>query len=229
MGRYFSETPTVIVQQRCILDVVGSCCCAWTVPAGVTEATFEVWGGGGSGAPKCCCYCGGGSGGFGGGYALKSTPVTAGSTYTICAAPGGAMLYCSASGVNTGCNGGTSYVTGTGLTNLCSVGGGGGVWCCNAGACVCCGGASYGGDVCLYGGYGWSAVRQSWPCNMSFGGPSPFGGGYQNFHSLNCQQACAPGLLGVFPGGGGTGQSANCCDCCVCNGSGAAGLVRVTF
>ena len=27
----------------------GGCCCCWVVPAGVTWATFEVWGGGGDG------------------------------------------------------------------------------------------------------------------------------------------------------------------------------------
>jgi hypothetical protein len=45
----------------------------------------------------------------------------------------------------------------------------------------------------------------------------------------NCQQSCRPGCCGAFPGGGGSGFVANCCDCCVCNGGGAPGLVRITF
>ena len=27
----------------------GGCCCQWTVPAGTTWITFEMWGGGGTG------------------------------------------------------------------------------------------------------------------------------------------------------------------------------------
>ena len=229
MGRYFVSTSSATAVQRCTLEVMGACCYLWTVPSNVTTATFEVWGGGGAGAQKCCCYCGGGGSGAGGGYALKTISVTPGAQYTICAGGGGPSTYCAVSGVMTGCSGSTSYVTGTGLSNLCANGGGGGYWCCRIGTCVCCGGLAYGGDVNLSGGFTWQSIGQSWPCNMSFGGPAPFGGGWSSFHSQNCQQACQPGCIGNFPGGGGTGQSNNCCDCCVCNGPGAAGLVRVTF
>lgn len=229
MGRYVQANATCVLQQRCILDVMGSCCCAWTVPSGVTEATFEIWGGGGAGGQKCCCYCGAGTGGFGGGYSLKTVAVSSGTTYTLCAGGGGPSRYCAVSGVMNGCAGETSFVTGASLSNFCAVGGGGGYWCCRIGACVCCGGAAYGGDVNLSGGHGFSGVGQSWPCQMSFGGPSPFGGGYSTFHTSNCSYNCFPGCCGQFPGGGGTGQMANTCDCCVCNGPGAAGLVRVTF
>ena len=44
----------------------GGCCCAWTVPAGVTWFSVEMWGGGAGGAASCCCFFGnpGGSGSY---------------------------------------------------------------------------------------------------------------------------------------------------------------------
>ena len=33
----------------------GGCCCYWTVPADIKNATFEDWGGGGAGTGACCC------------------------------------------------------------------------------------------------------------------------------------------------------------------------------
>lgn len=63
----------------------GGRCCLWTVPAGVSWAKFEVYGGGGDGAGGCCCQhprYGGGSGS----YARKTICVNPGDTYTLCAA-----------------------------------------------------------------------------------------------------------------------------------------------
>ena len=45
----------------------GGCCCLWTVPAGIRNVTFEVWGGGGAGSGACCCQYsqdGAGTGGY---------------------------------------------------------------------------------------------------------------------------------------------------------------------
>lgn len=229
MGRYYSGAQAG-TYQRCVLDVYGGNSCTWTVPTGTYTATFELWGGGGAGGPKCCCYCGWSTGGAGGGYAMKTVGVTPGNTYQISAGAGGQSVYCSPGGTNQGCPGGTSSVSGANLTNLCANGGGGGNWCSQQmGSCVCCGGASYGGDVCIYGGQIWWMGFQTWPCDQSTGGYSPLGGGEHYFHTNNCTQYFTCGYTGIFPGGGGTGLMANCCDCCGCPGSGAQGLVRITF
>lgn len=111
-----------------------NCCVAWIVPAGVTCATFEIWGGGGGGAGSCCCM--GGPPGGSGAYAKKTIPVTAATCYQLFLGPATA---CSAT--NTGCLGYPSYVIGTGLTNFCAEGGIGGCsycnpQCCNA-MCTC--------------------------------------------------------------------------------------------
>lgn len=66
----------------------GGRCCCWVVPAGVTWARFELWGGGGSGAGACCCMgplFGPGNGQF----SKKHITVTAGTSFLICAAGSG--------------------------------------------------------------------------------------------------------------------------------------------
>ena len=116
------------------LEVIGSCQCTWTVPTGVTSIFIELWGGGGGGGgnPQCCC-CQMGVGGGGGNYISTTLTVTGGSSYSICAgANGGAGQPCR------GTQGGTSYVTGTGLTTFCAVGGAGGCGGCNL-ASICYG------------------------------------------------------------------------------------------
>tara|TARA_B000000609_G_C24180218_1_gene357483 strand:- start:1895 stop:3016 length:1122 start_codon:yes stop_codon:yes gene_type:complete len=54
----------------------------WTVPAGVTTATFHLWGAGGSGAPGICCTAG--LNGASGAYAYKKISVTPGDRYVLC-------------------------------------------------------------------------------------------------------------------------------------------------
>lgn len=58
-------------------------CCAWTVPAGVTVAKFEVWGPGAGTLPGCCCSIQ--PFGMTGAYATICIPVVAGTVYTLCA------------------------------------------------------------------------------------------------------------------------------------------------
>lgn len=65
----------------------GQCCC-WVVPAGVTWATFELWGAGGDGGGACCCM-GHYYGPFTGTYAKKYLQVTPGCYFCICAAGSG--------------------------------------------------------------------------------------------------------------------------------------------
>ena len=229
MGRFISSTTGLTPAQRKIVQIAGAFCCQWTVPSGVTTATFEIWGGGGAGGPKCCCYCGASMGGAAGGYSIKTITVSAGSQYTLCAGGGGAVRYCSVSGTNQGCSGDTSYVTGTGLTNFCATGGLGGYTVCCQQLPNCCGGVGYGGDVNIIGGDGWQMGGCSWNyCHMSAGGSAAFSGKVTH----TPQQCCMygnEGRNGIFPGGGGTGFYACACDCCACNGAGGAGLVKVTY
>lgn len=73
------------------------CCCAWTVPAGVTSITVELWGGGGGGgsgqAAECC---GQNPGGGGGTWVQRRFTVVPGDVMTLCAGSGG----CSGGGVS---------------------------------------------------------------------------------------------------------------------------------
>ena len=110
-------------------------CCAWTVPAGVTCARFQLWGAGaGSGYGCCCAYTPFGGTGA---YASVIMPVTAGDSYTICA---GCAHNCNPSAgysnVN-GYQGCPSYVSGTGLTNFCAEGGESSLCCQIATRCIC--------------------------------------------------------------------------------------------
>lgn len=235
MGRYIScaSGAGAACLFRCTLDVIGSCCCQWSTPYGITTVTFEIWGGGGAGGPPPVNVCSSTGAGSGGGYSLITiTPI---GNYTICAGGGGTALSCAVACTSLGCPGCTSFVTGCGLTNFCATGGNGGGNCqygggaCN-GACTCNGGIACGGNVNINGGYSWNYQISPSYCGLSMGGPAPFGGGLSYYQAgTNGYANC--GSPGMFPGGGGTGMGQCCClsvgNCCP--GSGAPGLVRITF
>lgn len=223
--------------------------CSWTVPSGVSSIVIEIWGGGGGGgaAPSGVCSERA-SGGGGGAYAKKSLAVTAGSSYTICVGSGGnGGTPTSASVCCCGLKGGTTYVTGTGLNNFCAEGGYGGESRC---------GSMYyniispnggwpgsGGDINARGfdggsvGGGNSDTYSGW----TYGGGSPFGGrnSYMGHSCCNVQADNSSqngvrgggiiGIIGLFPGGGGTGGIASCLPAsnCANGGQGAPGLVRI--
>jgi hypothetical protein len=129
----------------------------WTVPSGISTATFHLWGGGGSGAPSYQCQQGVGGGSAA--YAYKSVSVTPGDVYTLCL--DGAERHCCTrffcsdgttvltdqgdQSITHGERGMKAYVLGTGLDNFCAEGG-------NPGIARCCGWASsnngqgYGGE-----------------------------------------------------------------------------------
>ena len=224
--------------------------CNWVVPDGVNGVTFEIWGGGGGGASGYCdCDCrvrtGGGAGG---GYSMVTIPVTPGATYAMTIGNGGVDASGdggpSSSGNSRGCTGGTTFITGTGLTNFCAVGGGGG--CSNIAVncygCACWyngGGDAYGGTINQKGGPAKRGSIGGGSCwnHYSMGGdaPGPGGGrGGQNlspYSSYNSgDRSNNPLMDGVLPGGGGAGHG--CADC-VCrtsgSGRGAPGLVKVTW
>ena len=87
--------------------------CTWTVPAGATQAKFQVWGAGHGTNPGCCC--GGSSFGSTGAYAEMVIQVTPGTQYTLCAGCSCSRFCCSNQPPGCGCGSG---VTGTGICCL---------------------------------------------------------------------------------------------------------------
>ena len=84
--------------------------CAWTVPAGVSRAQFQIWGPG-SGTSSTCC-CGGSTMGVTGAYMVVTMDVTPGDIYDLC---GGCAYCCFASQTTPGICGSPSWVMGPGL------------------------------------------------------------------------------------------------------------------
>ena len=85
--------------------------CTWTVPAGVTNVQFQLWGPGGGTSSQCCC--GGAPFGPSGAYMLVKMNVTAGDVYTLCA---GCAYCCYASQTTPGVSSTPTYITGPGLS-----------------------------------------------------------------------------------------------------------------
>lgn len=241
--------PISVVYDTTCVSATGKCC-AWTVPAGVTSVTFEIWGGGGGGANglMVCNCCARTQSGGGGGYSLKTIPVTPGSVYTVCAGNAGVDATCNAYGAaaNFCCNGvtgGTSFVTGNGLTGFCATGGVGGCGTFEIscyGHCGCNGapgGQGYGGDINesgtpgVKGMAGGSNAYASYTMGGTAGGP---GGGVGGFNTGSCNAGASnsnPALHGTVPGGGGAGHG--CAVDCSCfqygSGRGAPGFVKITW
>ena len=229
------------IYQQCIIfsgvaDFTSPGSSSWTVPSGVTLATFEIWGAGGGGGSVCCCMCyQGGPGGSGGGYSRNTIAVTAGLTYSICVGAGGMTATvgnCTLHSCCYGQPGGTTYVTGAGLTNFCAVGGTGGhADCFYYCGCSQPGGSAYGGTINSQGGSGTGGSVSS-TCQLFFstgGAPGGFSSGVALYNSDNCRMACATGTVGVYPGGGGSTNFSNQCCCCGQAGVGANGLVRISY
>lgn len=89
--------------------------CTWTVPAGVTNVQFQIWGPGGSNSSQCCC--GGAPFGPSGAYMLAKMDVTPGAVYTLCA---GCSYCCYASQTTPGLDSSPSYITGPGIS-ICAL------------------------------------------------------------------------------------------------------------
>lgn len=207
--------------------------CTWTVPSGVTRATFEIWGGGGGGAAKCCCACyHSGPGGAGGGYARTSITVAPGATYSICVGGGGMQCVGGACAYHWCCYGNpgcTSYVTGTGLSNFCATGGDGGTNTCYAYCgCLANPGCGYGGSLVGTGSAGFLGGADSNQCqSFGAGGTAP-GTNHNRWFVQETCNGCMVAAYGTFPGGGGATVNVQCC-CCSQGGVGANGLVRIYF
>ena len=237
MGRYIN-LPTITTggQRKFQFSYTGSTC-SWTVPSGVTCATFELWGGGGAGSPNCCCNCQQGYAGSGGGYTIKTIATVPGCVYIISVGCGGYAIPCFYNSSDCGCAGSTTYVTGYNLSNLCATGGSGGTGYSTSYTCTyntypaCTGGIGYGGDVNLQGSSS-SKLSMSGYCQTSVSGAAPFGGGIVTGTKPNyitAHYGC--GSSGSFPGGGGSPRPApnSWCDCCAgCGGPGASGFILIT-
>ncbi len=217
----------------------GGCCCAWTVPTGVTWFSVEMWGGGGGGAGSCCCFQGwpGGSGTYARKVIQHPTPGTSltGRVYRLCAAgsTGCTNRTC------IGCTGYPSYIYGESeAANVACAAGGlsGGTYCyhgsnCSYAGCssVQCG--SYCGTmgICGVGG----ASRGTPNCHggyHSFMPSAPMTGGNFRQTKDGCSgicHGCHVGGYAHFPGGGGP-SSVNHGDWSPAYGApGAGGLVVI--
>ncbi len=234
----------------------GGATCTWTVPEGVKSVKFEVLGGGGPGGSSGGDHDAG-IGGGGGNYTSKvitESAFTAGSTaYLVCAA-GTSQCDCCCS-CNRACRHGcTSYVTGSGLSNLCALGGIGGstnwdiasnCYNCHIGNVQCdrgnynagwvthhCNSPTYGGDVEFRGTSG-SYFRQYNCCATTFGssggptGPFAVSGTQIGKHWCTGNMACCSGHS-AFPGGGGAAHQSGSGTGCT-GGFGAAGLVKISW
>lgn len=212
--------PILMVYDTTCTSVSGNVC-SWVVPAGVTSAVFEVWGGGGGGGGGICTCncCNATQGGGGGGYAMKTISVTAGQTYTLCAGNAGVE----STGVfgapigweQNGRNGGVSYVTGPNmLANFCATGGIGGQsnFTINCYAHCGCHGGTAGSGFAAAGGSGQNG-------DMNYGGTPGLvgrgGGGSAWAYAVITMGGNAAG-----PGGGAGGfLGFTCCHTCADNGT----------
>jgi hypothetical protein len=232
---------------------VASHTCNWVVPTGVTGVTFEIWGGGGGGASgncECDCRVRTGAGG-GGGYSTITIPVAPGATYAMTMGNGGVASNGyggptnSGAGAARGCCGGTTFITGTGLSNFCAEGGKGGCndLATNCYSCACqadFGGLAYGGSINFKGGFaqmGRIGGNSCWSFFSNGGDAAGPGGGsggknmgsYSSFaYGDRCQN---PLMDGMLPGGGGAGHGcgSECACCTVGSGRGAPGLIKITW
>ena len=88
--------------------------CNWTVPAGVTNAQFQLWGPGGGTSQNCCC--GGAPFGPSGAYAVVQMDVTAGDVYCLCS---GCAYCCCGYQTTPGICGTPTWLAGNGI-NICA-------------------------------------------------------------------------------------------------------------
>jgi hypothetical protein len=226
----------------------------WTVPAGVTSATFYIWGGGGGGGGgKTGDDWGNGGGGGGGacGY-VTATGLTAGTVYTATTIGAGGAN--GAAGNNAGAAGGTTTFAGGGNTwtvaggsggagssgastgTTAFAGGAGGATVTGTGIAAYAGGAgSAGNDISgvtgTGGGAGGSGAAGTTPasaCGVTgTGGAGTYPGGNGGYNTNCSVGANLAGVAGSVPGGGGSGDNSWISN--TKGGSGAAGEVIIVY
>lgn len=169
----------------------------WTVPTGIDQAHFELWGAtGGSGGSSSA---GAGSGAGGGGYCSKWISVTAGTVYTMTLSGGGTAGA-------TGTNGGAasaSTITGTGLSLTANPGAPGQGGNSGVGGAAS-GGTATGGDVNQTGGSSNNGIINGTLYIGGVGGCS-FRGGSITSYTIGTAQG--GNLPGGGPGGGANAQN----------------------
>jgi uncharacterized repeat protein (TIGR01451 family) len=168
----------------------------WAVPAGVTSATVEVWGGGGGGAGSGTALQGSGGGG-GGGYSSSTITVTplASIPYVV-----GAIGTAGAAGNNPGVAGGDSYFNNA--TTVMAKGGSGGT----AGGAGGAGGvAASGFGTSKYSGGSGATAGAS-----TAGGGGGGSGGTAIGGNNGAGATGATAVAGGGPGGAGCATGANC-------------------
>ena len=222
------------------------CCCLWSVPSGVTNANWELWGAGGNGNGACSCNrCHHTKPAGGGAYTSRSVKTNSGCAYTVCAAG----VYRCYSRECYACNGCTSYVNGYNLSNLCACGGGcgeaNGSWtdACFSTMPYCvrpgCVGTSASQDFASYahsgnfqGQSGYFYPGSACHCWKHIGhstGAFGISTGFNEQNSNYCWIRC--GCWTVPYGHGGQSATSNYCgsSCCGQGGTGGGGLVKVTY
>lgn len=214
----------------------GGCCCLWTVPAGVTSVTFEMWGSGGDGQGARCCERAG-TMPTGGSYAVKSIDTVAGCQYRICAGGSGCCGCCC--GITSRAFPSYIYDITAANTIGCAVGGCGG--CSDmtrGGFCygyMCCWGKLSGtglGDLVMDGTGGVSFINCY--CRAHIFMITSGGLGSDRMTSAFCAKEpsgsggyhmCSPAS---WPAGAGTAGRA--CGGGTCSGqAGAGGLVKISY
>jgi hypothetical protein len=211
--------------------------CTWTVPTGVTKATFELWGAGGAGAGSCgtsCCMTHVGA--QGGHYVHSGTRnVNPGWTYSICAGGGRCCLTC----CRCGCHGCRTCVSGCNVS-MCAMGGHGGCscgswinFCDSIPICYLCT-KSGGGCFSTSSHQGGMSHGRCCHCedNRNYPTPAPMMGGGVTQHLHHCWRRCgAQCICGHVPvaHGGKNGMTTYCGYCGNTGAPGGPGVVKITY
>lgn len=212
----------------------GGRCCAWTVPAGVTTATFEMWGAGADGQGARCCERPG-TMPTNGSYALVTVDVTEGTSFTLCAAGSGCEGCC----CGTGPTGFPSFVQCSGSTIGCAPGGTGGCSTFLRGGMgdgqICCHGllSSCGlGDIVI-AGTGTTSIQNNYCKNQVFHFVSGGWGSDRKTPDWCASDYTRQGTqimssCPAFPSG--AGSPGRACGGGYCYGQhGAGGLVKISY
>jgi hypothetical protein len=183
----------------------------WTVPAGVSTVTVEIWGAGGGGSGAAGADSNYGAGGGGGGYVKKVCTVTPASVVAVAIGAGGVG----------GAGGGLGY-------GYSGAGGTGGNSC--FGSCGCAAGGLGGSATCPKVSYGGGPSCGAAPGGA--GGAGVISGNAGTAGANTTQGIGGTGFGGVGRGGNG-GTSVDTCACGVeegyAGGTGTNGIVIVTY
>jgi hypothetical protein len=185
MLRFSTTAATALLGAALCAQVIITESSQWTVPAGVTQVTFELVGAGGNGASN------GGGGGGGGAYARGTYTVTPGTTYSIVVGAGGSELATIVGGLGILAGAGENATT---VSNP-NIGGGGAGGTALGGQVQRAGGNGGGGYYTYFGGGGGGAA-----------GPTANGGIGGNTVVWTPGNCLTPGGTGGTSGGGSAGN-----------------------